>query len=148
MISPELLRRFPYFADVSEDSLREVAMISEEKSAPVGTVLFREGDKADGLYIITEGEIDIQYTLGTGEHRTVDTVVAGELSMWSALVAPYKSTALGTVSKETKMIVVNAEQLRRLCDKDHALGHKLLVSVTKLLASRLEGARVQLATVD
>ena len=78
MISPELLRRYPYFADISEDSLRQVAMISEERSAPNGTVIFQEGDVAEGLFIIAEGEVDIQYTLGSGEPRTVDTVVAGE----------------------------------------------------------------------
>jgi hypothetical protein len=36
--------------------------------------------------------MDIQYTLGDGELRTVDTLVAGELMMWSALVEPYRST--------------------------------------------------------
>ena len=148
MISPELLRRYPYFADISEDSLRQVAMISEERSAPNGTVIFQEGDVAEGLFIITDGEVDIQYTLGSGEQRTVDTVVAGELSMWSALVAPYKSTATGTTRKDTKMIVIRADKLREACEQDHVLGHRLLISLTKLLASRLEGARVQLATVD
>lgn len=148
MISPELLRRYPYFADISEESLRQVAMISEERTAREGTVIFQEGDVAEGLFIITEGEVDIQYTLGNGEQRTVDTVVAGELSMWSALVAPYKSTATGTARKDTKLIVIRAEQLRELCEQDHTLGHRLLISLTKLLAARLEGARVQLATVD
>ena len=88
MISPELLRRYPYFADISEDSLRQVAMISDERSAPNGTVIFQEGDVAEGLFIIAEGEVDIQYTLGSGEPRTVDTVVAGELSMWSRSSPP------------------------------------------------------------
>ncbi|MFV1967576.1 MAG: cyclic nucleotide-binding domain-containing protein, partial [Pirellulaceae bacterium] len=91
MISLEQLRRYPYFADVREESLRQVAMISEEMSIPSGGVLFEEGDVADNLYIITDGEVDIEYTLGSGEKRTVDTVVGGELMMWSALVAPYKS---------------------------------------------------------
>jgi CRP-like cAMP-binding protein len=148
MISPELLRRYPYFADVQEESLRQVAMISEEKSVPSGTVIFEEGDAADNLYIISGGEVDIEYTLGSGEKRTVDTVVAGELSMWSALVEPYKSTATGTATSETKLIVINGVKLRELCEQDHDLGYRMLICLTKLLAGRLEGARVQLATVD
>jgi CRP-like cAMP-binding protein len=148
MISPELLRRYPYFADVGEESLRNVAMVSEEQEFPAGTVLFREGDRADWLYIIAEGEIDIEYTLGSGELRTVDTVVAGELVMWSALVEPFKSTAVGTVRKDTKVISLDAAKLRELCETDHDLGYRMLICLTKLLAGRLEGARVQLATVD
>jgi CRP-like cAMP-binding protein len=148
MISPEQLRRYPYFADVQEASLRQVAMISEEKSIPAGAVIFEEGDAADNLYIIADGEIDIEYTLGSGEKRTVDTVVAGELSMWSALVEPYKSTATGTAKSDTKLIAIDGGKLRDLCEQDHDLGYRMLICLTKLLAARLEGARVQLATVD
>ena len=148
MISPELLRRFPYFADVSDDCLRQVAMISEEKAIPTDTVLFREGDKADVLYIVIDGELDIQYTLGNGQLATVDTVVAGELSMWSSLVPPYKSTAVATARKDLKLIAIDAVQLRKLCEANSDLGYRILLSLTKLLSSRLEGARVQLATVD
>lgn len=148
MISPELLRRYPYFADVREENLRQVAMISEEQTIPAGKVFFREGDKAEFLYIITEGEVDIDYTLGSGERRTVDTLVPGELVMWSSLVAPYRSTATGTTRKETKLIAIQADKLRELCEKEHDLGYRLLICITKLLATRLEGARVQLATID
>jgi CRP-like cAMP-binding protein len=148
MISPETLRRYPYFADVSDECLREVAMISDEMSVPSGTVIFREGDKADRLYILVEGELDVQYTLGSGELRTVDTLVPGELIMWSALVEPYRSTAVGTTRQDSKLIAIGADQLRELCEKNHDLGYRMLISLTKLLATRLEGARVQLATVD
>ena len=122
MISPEMLRRYPYFADVSEESLRQVAMISEEENVAAGAVIFCEGDKADDLYIIAEGEVDIQYTLGSGEQRTVDTAVAGELIMWSALVEPFRSTAIGTARQATKLVAIKGEKLRDLCEKDHDLG--------------------------
>jgi CRP-like cAMP-binding protein len=148
MISPEILRRYPYFAHVGEESLRDVAMISDEQVVPAGKVLFQEGDKADYLYIITDGEIDIQYTLGSGEQRTVDTAVAGELIMWSALVEPYRSTAVGTTRKDTKLVAISAEKLRQLCERDYNLGYRMVLSLVKMLATRLEGARVQLATVD
>jgi CRP-like cAMP-binding protein len=148
MISPELLRRYPYFAGVSDESLRQVAMIADEKTAAAGTILFREDDPAENLILLTSGELDIYFTLGSGELRVVDSVVAGELSMWSSLVAPYKSTALCKVSKDAKMIVINAPKLRELCDQDSALGYRLMVCLTKALASRLSAARVQLATID
>lgn len=148
MISPEELRRYPYFADVSEEGLREVAMISEEEKVAAGTVIFRESDRADELYTIAEGEVDIQYTLGGGEQRTVDTAVAGELIMWSALVEPFRSTAIGTARQAAKLVAINGDKLRELCEKDRDLGYRMSSGLIKLLATRLEGARVQLATVD
>ena len=148
MISPEILRRYPYFTAAQDEGLRALAMICEELAVPAGTVMYREGDKADKLYILVDGEVDIQYTLGSGELRTVDTIVPGELLMWSALVEPYKSTAVVTMRQNSKLIAVDAEKLRTYCAKDHKVANDMLLQVTKMLATRLEGARIQLATID
>jgi CRP/FNR family transcriptional regulator, cyclic AMP receptor protein len=147
MISPEVLRRYPYFAGVGEESLKRVAMITAERFVPAGTTMFREGDPAEHLSIICKGEVNIQYELGNGELRTVDTLVDGDLLCWSALIEPYKVTAIGTTTKGTELASIDAVKLRKLCDEDPRLGYCLTKQVAKLLAHRLEGARVQLAVV-
>ena len=148
MISPEILRRYPYFTAAQDDGLRALAMICEEVAVPAGTVMYREDDKADKLYILVDGEIDIQYTLGSGELRTVDTIVPGELLMWSALVEPYKSTAVVTARQNSRLIAVDSDKLRAYCATDQLVANDVLRHLTKMLATRLEGARIQLATID
>lgn len=148
MISPEVLRRYPYFAHVGDESLKAVAMLADEKNVRAGTQLFSEGDPADAMNIIVQGEISIQYILGSGERRTVDTLVNGDILGWSALVEPYRYTAVGTASKDTHMVSIRAKGLRDLCDKDPLLGYQLTTQIAKLLAHRLEGARLQLAAID
>ncbi|MHB8968914.1 MAG: cyclic nucleotide-binding domain-containing protein [Pirellulaceae bacterium] len=148
MISPEILRRYPYFSAADDEGLRNLAMISDEVAVLAGAVMYREGDKADKLYVLVEGELDIQYTLGSGELRTVDTVVPGELLMWSALVEPYKSTALVMVRANSKLIAIDADKLRAYCARDPRVANTVLLHLTKMLATRLEGARIQLATID
>jgi CRP-like cAMP-binding protein len=147
MISPESLRRLSCFSPISEASLKRAAMIAREETVPAGTRLFNEGDPADTLGIILSGEVDIQYTLPDGERRTVDTLIAGDIVGWSALVPPHKLTASATTCKETKLIKVEAKRLRELCEEDPLLGYRLMTQVAKLLADRLDGARVQLAVV-
>ena len=147
MISPEVLRRYPYFAGIGDATLKSIAMIAEEKSAAAETLLFREGDKAAALSVIVRGEIDIQYLLGSGELRTVDTLMDGELLCWSALVEPFKCTATAKAVKSTELVSIAADKLRDLCDKDPLLGYKLTLKVAKLLAHRLESTRLQLASL-
>ena len=147
MISPEVLRRYPYFAGIKEESLKQLAMITEERTIPAKTSLFCEGDPARHLSIILKGEVNIQYLIGEGELRTVDTLVEGDLLMWSALVEPYRATAQGTTTKETHLAQLDAVKLRQLCEQEPILGYRLMTQVAKLLANRLEGARVQLAVV-
>lgn len=148
MISPEVLRRYPYFATINEETLKAVAMMAEERVVAPGIEIFREGDPAGTLNLITKGEVDIQYILGNGEHRTVDTLVDGDLLGWSALVEPHKYTANAIARKETHFVAIDGEKLRTLCTTDPQLGYRLLTQIAKLLAHRLDGARVQLATVD
>src|SRR3989339_837083 len=110
MISPEVLRRYPYFASISEDSLKAIAMMAEEKPIAAGTQLFCEGDPAESLSVIVTGQVEIQYILGNGDRRTVDTLIEGDLLMWSALVEPYKATAVGTASKPTRLVSIEAKR--------------------------------------
>ncbi len=145
MVSPELLRRFPCFVGLNESLLKQIAVISEERTVPAGTRLFDEGMPATHLYVIVIGEVHIQYLLGTGEMRTVDTLVDGDLLVWSALVEPYRTTAYGTTTKDTHLIGIQADKLRQLCEENPVLGYRLMTQVAKLLAHRLEGARIQLA---
>lgn len=146
MISPEQLRRYPYFANISEEALKEVAMISDEAAAETGHTIFREDDPADAMYILVDGEVDLKYTLGDGQQRVVDTIVAGELLIWSALVEPYRCQTTGVARKPCKLISIQGTKLRDLCAKNSDLGYRMMTSVTQCLATRLEGARVQLAT--
>jgi CRP-like cAMP-binding protein len=147
MISPEVLRRYPYFVGISEESLKQLAMIAEEKNVPAGCVIFCEGDPADHLSVILQGEVNIQYILANGELRTVDTLVSGDLLMWSALVEPFRATALGTTTKDTQLAQIDGAKLRLLCETQPIVGYRLMTQIAKLLAHRLEAARVQLAVV-
>jgi hydrogenase maturation protease len=148
MISPEILRRYPYFAGIDDNSLRQLAMLTEEKRRiPSGTRLFAEGEQVKHLGIILSGEVNIQYLLGNGEMRTVDTLVGGDLLGFSALIEPYKYTGFGTTTQPTDLAMIDAAKLRELCQQDPKLGFQLTLEVAKMLAHRLEGARVQLAAV-
>lgn len=146
MISPEVLRRYPYFAGIDDASLRQLAMSAEEKqNIPAGTRLFAEGEAANRLGIIVCGEVNIEYLLGNGEMRTVDTLVGGDLLGFSALIEPYLYTGFGTTTQPTDLVLLDARKLRELCRNDARLGYQLILEVAKMLAHRLEGARVQLA---
>jgi len=147
MLSPEMLRRFNCFTPIREESLKALAMIANESCVPAGTRLFQEGDPADMLSLIADGEVDIQYATGSGELRTVDTLVRGDLLGWSALVEPYKMTSVATASTGVRLVIIEARRLRALCEQDPQLGYRLMTQACRLLGDRLDATRLQLATV-
>jgi hypothetical protein len=43
MISPERLRRYPFFAGLTENQLDAIALISEDKTGEMDAIIFVEG---------------------------------------------------------------------------------------------------------
>src|SRR3972149_5090233 len=95
--------------------LKQVAMLGKERIFKAGERLFEEGKPAAHLLMLEAGEVDVVYTLAKGRQVVVDTVVAGDLLAWSALLEPYKLTATGVARGEGALIEGGAEPLRQLC---------------------------------
>jgi CRP/FNR family transcriptional regulator, cyclic AMP receptor protein len=148
MISTERLRRHPHFASVSDENLKKVAMLCKLVEFHEGDVILAEGEDADGLLILEEGEVDIVYLLGDQSTSVVDTIVSGELLGWSALLEPYKLTATGIAKNSGCLIEVQAAGLRELCEADHELGSLMMTQVARALRGRLGATRVQLAVAN
>ncbi|NIM92706.1 MAG: cyclic nucleotide-binding domain-containing protein [Anaerolineales bacterium] len=158
MISPEVLRRYPHFAGIDEGCLGGVASMSEEREFKNGETIFEEsgaylatariyekGEKATHLMLLTDGKVDVALTLGTGEKAIVGTLVEGDLMALSALIPPYQLSATGIAKEDGKLIQIEAEPLRDLCEDNPSLGYRLMQGVAKGLMTRLQDTRVELA---
>ncbi|HUS93833.1 MAG TPA: cyclic nucleotide-binding domain-containing protein [Patescibacteria group bacterium] len=151
MISPETLRRYPFYSFMSTDQLRDVAMISDEVSYSTGDVLFTIGEQADVCFMLIQGAIDLHYVVGD-EHEpalrkefVVGTINPGEVLGISAIVQPYKFTATAIAINDSRLLRTDAKALRELCQKDPALNLGLQTMVAKATMERLHATRVQLA---
>lgn len=151
MVSPELLRRYPYFGVLSEAHLKEIAMIAEEQSFEVGTEIFEECGEADKLYLLQDGGIDLVYKIVDEYHPEfnkefmVGEINPGEVFAISALIEPYSLNATARTTKVCKVLAVDAKALRDLTEKDPILGHQIMRQTAKVLMERLGYMRLQLA---
>ena len=109
MVSPELLRRYPFFAGLTHDHIVTMANAAAEQAVEAGNAFFRADEAMCCLYLTIEGAVGVVMELPdhtveqslsgqlTGALHTRDvvmrTVGPGEVFGWSALVPPYTSTA-------------------------------------------------------
>jgi len=154
MISPELLRRYPFFAPFTSEQLKQIAMISEEATASAGEILFEECQPADSLYLLIEGSIDLFYTAKgkilpaekkAQKELAVGEINPGEIFGISALIDPYELSASARASKPSRYIKINAPGLRKLFGENPIAGYLAMQQVSKALMERLDYTRVQLA---
>ena len=151
MISPELLKRYPFFGPFSELHLQEIAMISEEFTATKGLMLFEEGNPADALYLLIDGSVDLYYrSQEEFRQKVVKQFLVGEINPGevfgiSVLIEPYIFSATAHVSQPSQYIRIDGKGLRALVEKDSNVGCLLMRQINKVLMERLSYTRIQLA---
>jgi CRP-like cAMP-binding protein len=151
MISPELLRRYPFFGPLNEKQRKAIAMVADEIQMKEKQVVFEECQAADALYLLIEGDIDLTYKSEEKFHPkktkvfSVGEINPQEVFAISALIEPYEYNATATVTKDGRAIKIDAKALRELIEQDVQLGYILMHQIAKTAMERLAYTRVQLA---
>lgn len=151
MISPEVLRRFPFFANVTDDQLKTLAMIAEEQTLKKGEEIFKEGESAKDLYILTDGSFDLfikseeSFDPTSKREFAVGEINQGEIFGISSLIEPYTFNVTARSSADCTFIAFEGSALKAYMGKDPQFSCFLMTQAAKLLLERLYWTRVQLA---
>jgi|MudIll2142460700_1097286.scaffolds.fasta_scaffold536426_2 CRP-like cAMP-binding protein len=151
MISPELLRRYPFFGQLTDRHLKAIAMISEEEEAKAGTIIFEEKQPARSFYFLIDGSIDLIYSVEEGlKPKTRKEFNVGEINPQevfgiSALIEPYIINATGKAAKDCRYIIIEAKALLAMMEMDYQMGYIFMQHIAKAAMERLVATRVQLA---
>lgn len=151
MISPELLKRYPFFGTLSTAQLKAIAMIAEKQTFEKGSVICEEGKPANAFYLLLDGRVSLYYKSeeefhpATRKDFLVGEINPGEVFAISVLVEPYIYTATVKAEQQTKVVRFDSAGLNDLINKDPRLYCVLMREIAKAAMERLSFARVQLA---
>ncbi|MCS7261055.1 MAG: Crp/Fnr family transcriptional regulator [Anaerolineae bacterium] len=147
MVSPELLRRYPFFSGLDEERLVFLAKAAQEDSVAAGEYFFRDGDTLNNLYILMDGEVAITATLPTkGREIVLSTISPGEVFAWSALVPPYQATSAAKAMAPCRVIALDCAPLRARFEQDHTLGYLLMAQLAQVMRDRIRAMRMETIT--
>jgi CRP/FNR family cyclic AMP-dependent transcriptional regulator len=151
MISPEILRRYPFFGNLSSSQLYAIADIADVVGFEKGATIFEEGQPADQFYLLMKGGVDFfnkseeEFHPKTRKEFSVGEVNPGEPFGLSALLEPHILKTTARASQECQALIFDANALRSLFEKDEDLGCRMMTHIAKALMERLVSVRVQLA---
>lgn len=140
MISPELLRPYPFFASLTDEQHKAIAMISEETSLPKDSILFKENTAANRLLLLLEGAVELFYSSvneGSVINSRVCSIAPGAIFGVSSLIKPYKYTASARATMPVKVVDIDGAALRVLSENDKMLDHVLMSNVASAVLSRM-----------
>jgi CRP-like cAMP-binding protein len=150
MISPELLRRYPFFGAFDEAEIGDIAMIAEEVFYQAGDPVFEVDQPAAALYVLVEGSVELWYVAADKlepdlrKEFYISEFNPGDVFGISALIEPYVFTMTALVTGATRLIKIDGVELRRLCQLDPKMEAAVMHRLAKVAMDRLHDTRVQL----
>ena len=149
----QLLKQADIFYEFTPIQLELVAALCEERDCNTGEVIFEENAPGGELYIITQGEVEIQVdpSLVTDQTRselspvTIATLRRGQCFGEVALVDEGLRSATARCAQHgTHLIIIPREKLMLLCDTYPQLGYRLMRNLAADLSLKLRNTDLQI----
>lgn len=132
------LTETPLLDELGRDALRLIAFSADRLRLEPGDVLFREGDTADGGYVVVSGALTL--ARGASEKVVGRGALVGEL----ALIAPGARPATATAREPCEVLKIARPLFARLFSEYPDLARKLHAR----LAARVQADLADLQAVE
>ncbi|KPL73868.1 hypothetical protein AC812_13865 [Bellilinea caldifistulae] len=141
----ETLRTIPWFLDLKPQQIEALAGISSIVHYKEGTAIFCEGDRVDNIYIILSGQIGVDMAVPSRGIVRITTAEPLDIIGWSKLTPVVRQRTASTIAlKDSTLLVLNGDELNRLCEEDPRLGYVIMRRVANVVASNLLTIKLQL----
>jgi phosphoserine phosphatase RsbU/P len=133
-VNTALISNIPLFATIPPDELAELATELQQITYPAGTLLMREGERGDGLYIVLSGMFEIFKELGTPDERLFGRRGVGEVvGEMGLLNQDGRRTASARAASDSQVIRLTRPDFERLLGRYPTIAYALL----RVLSTRL-----------
>jgi CRP-like cAMP-binding protein len=159
MVSPELLRRYPFFAGLDYEHIVKLARVADEERVENGHWFFHECDELESIFLVMEGAVAIVFEVPdqdveqqvagqlTGELKTKDvtvsTVGTGDVFGWSGLIPPNTATASAKAITPCRVLSFDSEELLQTFEEDCRFGYVMARKAAQVIRERLRDLRIE-----
>jgi CRP/FNR family transcriptional regulator, cyclic AMP receptor protein len=135
----------PWFSELTTAQAEQLAEISRICECKTGDELFKEGDRADNLYIVLSGQILAEnYIPSLGKHGVLHAEPLDVIG-WSCLTPVVRQrVATARACLPSRVLSIEGEPLVHLCENDHDLGYIVMRRVANIVASQYLATRLYL----
>jgi CRP-like cAMP-binding protein len=129
----QFLRQVPLFKSLSDKALLDLSAITIEQQHPAKTVVFKEGEKGDALYIVKSGKVNIQKRNSSGVESTLVTLGKGALIGDMAIIDEQPRSASVVTVQDTAFLIITKDDFRALLSEAPEISFQILRLTTERL---------------
>ena len=138
----DFLKKVDIFKGFNKDQLNAVNKDGQKKEYFYGERLFAEGEDADRIWLVKEGQVDLRFDLPgrqTSEENTVFSITTGQTLGWSSFVPPFKyALSAYSATKTCKIIQITKDHLLECFEKDPRMGLMFMTNVATITSMHFD----------
>ena len=138
------LRTIQIFEGLSVAEMAAVASITEEVLYPKGTVIIKEGEKGETMYMIIEGEVSVIKGSPAGPEVVLDKIRAGDYFGEMALFEDLVRSATIRTEQDTRVLVLDKREFTEIV-REYPL---IALHICKVLSQRLRKLHERVRVYD
>jgi hypothetical protein len=135
-ISAGSLRRVKILASLTDPQLERLAQLMELQRVKQWTVIVKQGDPGDAMYLILEGELRARLMTG-GKETTLSTLGPGDFFGDMSLFDQGPRSADVVANVDSTVLKITASSFENLAKEAPDLAAPFLMSTAKTLAARI-----------
>jgi CRP/FNR family transcriptional regulator, dissimilatory nitrate respiration regulator len=132
-MSVELLRRCPLFAGLKEEDLKKIRAIASLKRVGKKEVLFSEGEKAKGFYVILSGKVKLYKISPEGKEQILHVVSAPDAFAEAALFLEGNYPAFAEALSDGQLLFFPKRDFIQLIGRNPQLSINMIISLSHFL---------------
>lgn len=127
-----------FFGGLNALQLERVAALCELQECREGEQIYRIGEPARSVYVLTRGMVRLAVGYGERHASTGSILRRGDVFGWAALT-PNCNQRIATAScmAPCGLLAIDGTGLLALMEADHTLGYRLMTQLNRLITSTL-----------
>jgi len=147
-IEPVGIEASELFRDLPKEQLiSQIKAMSRTETYPAGTVIFREDEPADQLWLLRSGRVRLVFTEPAGWAHgefLITHIMPGQAFGWTTLSGQEKMMAQAVAVEDCEAFLVPINVLQQLMNDDKEFGYHVMHRMLRVMGKRLRDTRVQL----
>ncbi len=135
-LAPGALRHIKVLACLNDTQLERFLQLAEVRTVPAGTLLARQGEAADAMYILVEGELRLRAQF-EGRETSLGNLNAGEFFGEICLFDHGPRLADVIAAQDSTLIKITAAEFERITNETPELAAPFLFALARMLACRI-----------
>ncbi len=108
--------KFPLFSDLSQDEFIEIIKRLRSKSFPPQTLIFKEGDSGDSIFLVASGKINIYKKDSSGRQVLLRTINEGDFFGEFSYFANSKRNVSAISATEVQLLELTREEIDNMIE--------------------------------